>query len=191
MAKPGMKKGVAPKAFLEGKLQAKDFRSRTPEERKRIAQMGVEARKRNKEKRELKQTMRETMRDLLTLDINTKEQKEILKKMGFAEEELNNQTLLMVSLFRSGLKGDIGAIKAIQEMMDDLNMREEKQEQQSVIINIMPKAGKVQVNKKQEETGHPDDDDVWEGEQEIVDVDPNEWDVDGDMDDDSWGNDVY
>lgn len=188
MAKPGMKKGQAPKAYLEGKLQAKDFRSRTPEERREIAMKGVEARKRNKEKRALKQTMRETMRELLTLDINTKEQKEILRKMGFEEEELNNQTLLMVSLFRSGLKGDIGAIKAIQDMMDDLNLREEKQEQQSVVINILSKPGKVQVQTEQNQP-HPEDEDVWEEEQELVDVNPEDWDVDEGLKD--WGNDVY
>lgn len=189
MAKPGLKKGQPSQAYLEGKLQAKDFRSRTPEERREIALKGVEARKRNKAKREMKKTMRETMKDLLTLDISTKEQKEVLKKMGFAEEELNNQTLLMVSLFRSGLKGDIGAIKAIQDMMDDLNMREEKAEQQSVIINIMPKAAKVKVQEKEEQKRN-EDDDVWEEqEQEIVDVNPEDWDIDGDMDD--WGNDVY
>lgn len=189
MAKPGLKKGQPSQAYLEGKLQAKDFRSRTPEERREIALKGVEARKRNKAKREMKKTMRETMKDLLTLDISTKEQKEVLKKMGFAEEELNNQTLLMVSLFRSGLKGDIGAIKAIQDMMDDLNMREEKAEQQSVIINIMPKAAKVKVQQEEEQKRN-EDDDVWgEQEQEIVDVNPEDWDIDGDMED--WGNDVY
>lgn len=189
MAKRGLKKGQAPQNFINGELQKKGLQNRTPEERHEIAMKGVEARRRNKEKRALKQTMRETMRDLLTLDINTKEQKEILKKMGFAEEELNNQTLLMVSLFRSGLKGDIGAIKAIQEMMDDLNMREERQEQQSVVINIIPKAAKVSV--QQEEHKPANDDDVWEQEeQEIVEVKPEEWDVDGDLEDD-WGNDVY
>lgn len=94
---------------------------RPPEERRRIAQMGVQARR---EKKERKLALQNCMRQLLEMKTNSDKKKQILRQFGFTDEELTNRTLLMVALFQKGLTGDVQAIREIVDMMDKLDLYE-------------------------------------------------------------------
>ena len=154
---------------------------RTPEERKRLSRMGVEARKRN---REQKKTLQMCMRELLSMEVNAHSKKaEVLRQHGFTDKELNNKNLLMVALFQKGLTGDVGAIKQIVDMMDKLDMFERTGKvQNQVTINLVSQGEtyvpSVEVEKeiRAVESGNSDDDLAWMDEAET---------------DDDWGNDIY
>lgn len=146
---------------------------RSKEERKRISQMGVEARRKNKEQ---KMALQNCMRQLLNMKTNSAKKKQILREFGFTDEELTNRSLLMVALFQKGLTGDVGAIKEITEMMDKLEMFEDTGTiSQNVTINLVSSGTQYQPNDADE--------------QEIWDIENNtDWMEDND---DEWGTDVY
>lgn len=127
----GLKKGQAPTSFKEGKLQAKDFRTRTKEEMKEITAKAVENRvKKNKARKE----MREQLKELMKMDLADKKAIQTLKQdFGLEDEDICNQMLLMVALFKKGLEGDVQAIKQIDDMV---NGTEGKNENQPIVINI-------------------------------------------------------
>lgn len=194
----GMKKGQTPQGYLNGNLI--NLRDRSPEERRRIARMGNEAKKK---KREQNMILQNTMKQLLTMKVSSNKQKEILKKQGFEGEDLTNQMLLMVALFRKGLTGDVGAIKEITDMMDKLDMYNAGQKQmgQSITINLMPQGTAYQQSKEEEQ-------DIWKAQNGLLeesDQNPwEEWDSDGatssysghtdvlhSEDEESWGDEVY
>ena len=89
----------SPKVLRNGVENLIPMNERTPEERKRIGQLGVEARKK---KRDEKMALQQAMKALLTMDIPTQKQKQVLMHMGFKSGELTNQNLLMVALFKKG-----------------------------------------------------------------------------------------
>ena len=62
----------SPKVLRNGVENLIPMNERTPEERKRIGQLGVEARKK---KREEKMALQQAMKALLTMDITTQKQK--------------------------------------------------------------------------------------------------------------------
>lgn len=194
----GMKKGQTPQGYLNGNLI--NLRDRSPEERRRIARMGNEAKKK---KREQNMILQNTMKQLLTMKVSSNKQKEILKKQGFEGEDLTNQMLLMVALFRKGLTGDVGAIKEITDMMDKLDMYNAGQKVmgQSITINLVPQGTTYEQSKEEEQ-------DIWKAQNGLLeesDQDPwEEWDSDGatssysghtdilhSEDEESWGDEVY
>lgn len=154
----GLRKGQPSEAFKQGKLQAKDLRSRTPEERKAISAMGVAKRKENAARRK---AMKEQLELLLSLDVKKKADKEKLREMGIDPEDMNNQMLMLVSLFRKGaIMGDVPAIKQICDIINNNVGDVPQTQQQPPVINIISTSpskvkveGKVQVN---------EDDDDWE-----------------------------
>lgn len=151
-----LKKGQAPESFKSGKLQKKDLRSRTPEERKKISQMGVEARiESNKRKKEMK----EQLRALLELDVTKAADKKKLRELGINENDMCNQTLLMVALFKKGLQGDVSAIKQINDMMNDVGLVE--QQTQAPVINIISTKAKVSKKGNDVNIMEYDEDDDW------------------------------
>lgn len=194
----GMKKGQTPQGYLNGNLI--NLRDRSPEERRRIARMGNEAKKK---KREQNMILQNTMRQLLTMKVSSNKQKEILKKQGFEGEDLTNQMLLMVALFRKGLTGDVGAIKEITDMMDKLDMYNAGQKVmgQSITINLVPQGTTYEQSKEEEQ-------DIWKAQNGLMEEseeDPwEEWDSEGatssysghtsilhSEDEESWGDEVY
>lgn len=194
----GLKKGQTPQGYLNGNLI--NLRDRSPEERRRIARMGNEAKKK---KREQNMILQNTMKQLLTMKVSSNKQKEILKKQGFEGEDLTNQMLLMVALFRKGLTGDVGAIKEITDMMDKLDMYNAGQKVmgQSITINLVPQGTTYEQSKEEEQ-------DIWKAQNGLLeesDQDPwEEWDSDGatssysghtgtlhSEDEESWGDEVY
>lgn len=158
----GLRKGQPSEAYKQGKLQAKDLRSRTPEERKAISAMGVAKRKENAARRK---AMKEQLELLLSLDVKKKADKEKLREMGIDPEDMNNQMLMLVSLFRKGaIMGDVPAIKQICDIINN-NVGDVPQiQQQPPVINIISTSpnkvkveGKAQVNEEEY-----DEDDDWE-----------------------------
>lgn len=158
----GLRKGQPSEAYKQGKLQAKDLRSRTPEERKAISAMGVAKRKENAARRK---AMKEQLELLLSLDVKKKADKEKLREMGVDPEDMNNQMLMLVSLFRKGaIMGDVPAIKQICDIINNNVGDVPQTQQQPPVINIIstsPNKVKVEGNAKVNEEEYDEDDD-WE-----------------------------
>lgn len=110
---------------------------------------------------------------------NSNQKKEVLKKFGFTDEELTNQSLLMVALFQKGLTGDVSAIKEITDMMEKLEMFEEtgKVMSNNIVINLVPTGETYQPNEIDEK-------EIWDAENGV------DW-MDEDEDEEDWGEDVY
>lgn len=166
----GLKKGQVPKPYEDGMLI--NMRDRTPEERHEIAMKGVEARRKKKERN---MALQNCMRQLLEMKTNSDKKKQILKNFGFTDEELTNQSLLMVALFQKGLTGDVGAIKEITQMMDKLDMfKKTGKIQNNVTINL------VTQGESYTPTAH-DEEEIWKAEN------AEEWMEE----DEEWGNEIY
>lgn len=139
----GLRKGQASKAFLEGKMDEYNFKNLSEEQMREISMKGVQARI---EKSKARKAMKEQLEFLLSLDVKSKKAQLILKDMGIdQEEDMNNQMLLMVSLFKKGLSGDVAAIKQIADMVNG-NVEENADDFKQPVINI------VGVNAKQIKT---------------------------------------
>ena len=131
----GLRKGQASEAYKQGKLQAKDLRSRTPEERREIALKGVKAREENRKKRK---AMKEQLEILLSLDVKKKADKQKLIEIGIDPEDMNNQMLMLVSLFKKGvLMGDVPAIKQICDIINNNSGDAPQTSTQAPVINII------------------------------------------------------
>lgn len=149
---------------------------RSPEERKRIAMMGVEARRKKKEQN---MALQNCMRQLLEMKTNSDKKKQVLRAFGFSDEDLTNRALLMVALFQKGLTGDVSAIKEITDMMDKLDMFENTGRITSnVTINLVAKGETYQPNEADEQ-------EIWDAENN---TDWMEEETDGE---EEWGNEVY
>lgn len=151
-----------------------NLKDRPEEERKRIAMMGVEARKKKKEQN---MALQNCMRQLLEMKTNSDKKKQVLRSFGFNDEELTNRSLLMVALFQKGLTGDVSAIKEITDMMEKLEMFENTGKvTNNVTINLVATGESYQPNEQDEK-------EIWDVENET------EW-LEND-DEDDWGTDVY
>lgn len=149
---------------------------RSPEERKRIAMMGVEARRKKKEQN---MALQNCMRQLLEMKTNSDKKKQVLRTFGFSDEDLTNRALLMVALFQKGLTGDVSAIKEITDMMDKLDMFENTGRVTSnVTINLVAKGETYQPNEADEQ-------EIWDAENNT------DWMEEETDDEEEWGNEVY
>lgn len=162
-------------------LARNNFKNRSKEEMAEIVRKSKEARKRNKTEQ---MELQKCMKTLLTMEVRGNNQREVLRKFGFTDEQITNKTLLMVALFQKGITGDVGAIKEIVNMMEKLDMFNTSGKVQSnVIINLMPVGEQYQPNEKDEQ-------DIWdvENSSEWMEEEKNtEWNTDaGD-----WGREVY
>lgn len=91
---------------------------RTPEERKAISRKGVEARQ--KKRKELKD-QKELLQILLAQNVRNKEVKAMLLSMGFADDSLTNQALLITSLFNQAVSGGTNAVGAYDRLKEIMN----------------------------------------------------------------------
>lgn len=149
---------------------------RSPEERKRIAMMGVEARRKKKEQN---MALQNCMRQLLEMKTNSDKKKQVLRAFGFSDEDLTNRALLMVALFQKGLTGDVSAIKEITDMMDKLDMFENTGRITSnVTINLVTKGETYQPNEADEQ-------EIWDAENNT------DWMEEETDDEEEWGDEVY
>lgn len=128
---PGLHKGQPSEAYKSGKMDRFNLRDQPLERRKEISRMGVEARKKNMKRRK---EMREQLEMLLSLDVTSKEGKAYLKELGINADDMDNQMLLLTSLFRKAVEGDVQAVKQITEMINDLP--DGREEAKVPVINI-------------------------------------------------------
>ena len=76
---------------------------------------GIKSGEVKKERKKFKQTMEM----LLSLDIKDEKLKNTLKSFGIDDSEMNNQTLLIVGLYKAAMNGNVNAYKEIQTMMEN------------------------------------------------------------------------
>ena len=79
-----------------------------------------------------KRTIKEQLNILLNLPITDEKQIEHLKNMGFETDELNNQLLIVDSIFTKAVAGDTTAIKTLVGLLQN-----EDTERKSKIIDDM------------------------------------------------------
>lgn len=154
----GLRKGQASKAYEEGKMEKYNFANLSKETLRDYAQKGVEARKKNAEKRK---TMNELLQNLLNLDVKSKKSKDLLKSMGIDDEDMTNKMLLAVALFKKGLSGDVGAIEKIINYSEDDT---EDTTNSSIVINVQSVSGKTRTIKTdgKGQVDIIDDEDDWD-----------------------------
>lgn len=128
----GNKKGQPSKAFLEGKMDKYNFKNLPVERRKEIAANAAKKRKENAKKRK---EAKEQLEMLLSMDVKSPESKKKLKMLGIDTSNMDNQMLLLATLFNKGKNGDTMAIKQIFDMIE----KDKKDEKVSVkpVINII------------------------------------------------------
>lgn len=143
------RKGKMPSNF-ESCILGKQLQDRPLEERKRISQMGVEARRKKKEE---KMALQKCMRTILSIRPNSEKKKQILRDFGIKDEDITNKALLMVALFQKGVSGDVTAIKEVINMIDKLDLFEDTGELQKNEINIIlePVGTTKYLNKEEEQ----------------------------------------
>lgn len=160
------------------------LQNRTKEERRKIALMGVEKAKKNKEE---KMKLQKCMKALLDMKVSEESHEEVLRKFGFEGKDLINSTLLMVALFRKGLAGDVNAVKEICAMMEKLEIYKTTNKMSGVVnINIIPVGEPyTPTAEDEEEIRKAEQKDIWKEEN-------NEWNMDVfEEEEEEWGNETY
>lgn len=88
---------------------------RTPQERREIAAAGGRA---SGVSRRRKKSLKATMRAILDLPVG-KADYERLADLGIPVEEQDNQTLMLVGLFRAAADGDVKAVREIRSILQE------------------------------------------------------------------------
>lgn len=167
----GLKKGQASEAFKQGKMEKYNFKNLPKDKMREIAKKGVEKRKENAK---LRRNMKEQLEILLSLSVTDKLSKQELTEAGLDGEELNNQMLLMFSLLKKGLTGDVQAIKEIRDMVNGTISEETNKTPIINIVGVNSDYIKIEGNSKVKESDNDDDnEDEWEEEED-------EWEEDSD-----------
>lgn len=150
------------------------FRDMTPEDLAAVQMKGKAA---QAKKRREKMALQKCMRTLLEMDVKDDDKRDMLRQLGFADEDMSNYALVATSLLTGAMSGNILAVKEIREMSKELDSFEDTGTTASrhVVININP-IGQAYT---------PNEDD----EKAIRDAE-NDSDVSVD-DDDDWGNEIY
>lgn len=115
---------------------------RTREEHSKDSQRGGQ---KSGEVRRQRKAMKEQAELLLSLpfnltDKNGKELKEVLKKLGIDEDNIDNQMAMIVALWKTALGNGRNQVTAVQELRDIIGDKEEKEAtvQRIEIINDLP-----------------------------------------------------
>ena len=89
---------------------------RTPEERKRIAAAGGRA---SGVSRRRKKSLKTTMRVILDLPVTGAEDWNELANAGIDQDDYNNQTLMLLGLFRAAVNGNVKAVREIRSILQE------------------------------------------------------------------------
>lgn len=89
---------------------------RTPEERKRIAAAGGRA---SGVSRRRKKSLKATMRVILDLPVTGAEDWNELANAGIDQDDYNNQTLMLLGLFRAAANGNVKAVREIRSILQE------------------------------------------------------------------------
>ena len=92
------------------------FNQLTEEQQREIAKKGA---MKSVEVRKEKKLMKEALKELLKLPIKNSDIKAELEELGLEKSEMNNQTALIVSAYKSGLEGNIKAIEFIRDTIGE------------------------------------------------------------------------
>lgn len=90
--------------------------------------------KSGKVRRERK-AMKEQMEMLLKLPPINAQAKQKIKELGIDEKEIDNQMLLMVTIFNKAMKGDIQAVNVVRELTGERIQQAEVQIKQPTFID--------------------------------------------------------
>lgn len=118
------------------------FNKRTKKEQREYAKKGGQ---KSGEVRRQRKAMKEQAELLLSLpfnltDKNGNELKEVLKKLGIDENNVDNQMAMIVALWKTALGNGRNQVSAVQELRDIIGDKAEKEEkvQRIEIINDLP-----------------------------------------------------
>lgn len=147
---------------------------RPVEERRMIARKSAEVRKRKKYE---KMALQKCMSTLLSNQVVSSKEKEILESVGFNQKQMqDNGALLMTVLFKKGLSGDVTAIREIIAMMEKLEHYQETGSlQNDVTINLISAGEIFKMSAEQEK--------------EIEQVQEENFMQNDDLEE--WGNDIF
>ena len=90
----------------------KPFDTLTEEEQKKLASMGGKA---SVEAIRKKKNMKEALKLILELDCKDSKAKEVMKKMGIEDEDMNNEMALMATVYKKARIGDMQAVNFIRD----------------------------------------------------------------------------
>lgn len=105
---------------------------RTPSELREMCSKGG---KKSGEVRRERKAMREQMEMLLKLPPINVQAKQKIKELGIDEKEIDNQMLLMVTIFNKAMKGDIQAVNVVRELIGERIQQAEVQIKQPTFID--------------------------------------------------------
>lgn len=107
------------------------------EDKEEVKKQQIKGGKNSGEARRKKQTMRSCMQMLLELPALDKKTTKKLEAMGIDAEEVSNRMLLVNSLYKKALDGDVNAVKEIRMMLGEVN--EEELDDNKLEIKIVGK----------------------------------------------------
>lgn len=109
--------GLERRYLMANQKNLKPFNTMSSEEAVKIQTKGryasVEARKKKK-------AFKKQMEQILELPISNFFQKQDMEELGIKEEDMNNQMLLVATLFKKAIDGNVKAIDTILEMVDPI-----------------------------------------------------------------------
>ena len=90
---------------------------RTKSEQREYAKMGG---KKSGEVRRQRKAFREQMELLLSLPVKNEEHKAFMEQLGIDEDNMDNQMMLLMSVFNKAMKGDLEAFREIKGVVSDM-----------------------------------------------------------------------
>ena len=93
------------------------FNKRTESEQREYARQGG---KKSGEVRRQRKAMREQMELLLSLPVKDAKNKAFMEQLGIDEDNMDNQMLIIMSVFSKAMKGDLEAFREIKGVINDM-----------------------------------------------------------------------
>lgn len=81
---------------------------------------GAKGGKKSGEVRRQRKAMREQMELLLSLPVRDANNKAFMEQLGIDEDNMDNQMLLIMSVFSKAMKGDLEAFREIKGVINDM-----------------------------------------------------------------------
>ena len=96
---------------------------RTKSEQREIASSGGKA---SVQSRRKKKTLKDCMKQLLSLPVDNEEIREYLAVMGFDEEDADNRMMMTIGLFRAAAAGNVPAFRETRELIGEIDPDDKK-----------------------------------------------------------------
>jgi len=109
-------------------------KKKTSEERRRNAS---EAGKKSGEAKRQKKAIKETINLLLSMPVYNEKTKKQMKELGYEDDDLTNQTALVLAMYKKALSGDVNAFNTIADRSGEtITQKIEKTEIPKIIDDI-------------------------------------------------------